>query len=61
MAKKATRLVDGQIVIVELQNTCQVWKCSDTFVHLSGMWSRRGEGKWYSRPGAEEEVVEDWA
>jgi hypothetical protein len=44
MAKKAARLVDGPIVIGELQNTHRAWKCSDTFVHLSGMWSRWGEG-----------------
>jgi hypothetical protein len=59
MAKKAVRSVDGPIVISKLQNTYQAWKCSDTFVHLSGMWSRWGEGKWDSRPGAKEEVVED--
>jgi hypothetical protein len=40
MAKKAVRLVDGSIVIGKLQYTCRAWKCSDTFVHLSGMWSR---------------------
>jgi hypothetical protein len=45
MAEKAARLVDGPIVIGELQNICRAWKCSDTFVHLSGMWSRWGEGK----------------
>jgi hypothetical protein len=61
MAKKVARLVDGPIMISELQNTLQAWKYSDTLVHLSGMWSRWGEGKLDSRPGAKEEVVEDWA
>ena len=61
MAKKEGRLVDGPVVIGELQNTHWAWKCSDTFVHLSGMWSRWGEGKWDSGPGAEEEVAEDQA
>ncbi len=60
MAKKAARLVDGPIVIGKLQNTRWAWKCSDMCVHLSGMWSRWGEGKWDSRPGAKEEVAEDW-
>ncbi len=60
MAEKAARSVDGPIVIGEFQNTRRAWKCSDMFVHLSSMWSRRGEGKWHSRPGAKEEVVEDW-
>ncbi len=59
--RKAARLVDGPIVIGEFQNTRQAGKCSDMFVHLSGMWSRWGEGKLDSRPGAGEEVVEDWA
>jgi hypothetical protein len=61
MAKKVSRLVDGPIVIGKLQNTCRAWKCSDTFVHISGMWSRWGEGKWDSRPGVKEEVAEDQA
>jgi hypothetical protein len=61
MAKKVARLVDGPAVISKLQNTYRAWKCSDTFVHLSGMWLRWGEGKWDSRPGAEEEVTEDRA
>jgi hypothetical protein len=61
MAEKAGRSVDGQIVIAELKNTHRAWKCSDTFVHLSGEWSRWGEGKLDSRPGAKEEVVEDQA
>jgi hypothetical protein len=52
MAEKVARLVDGPIAIGKLQNTRQAWKCSDTFVNLSGMWSR-----W----GAKEEVVEDRA
>ncbi len=43
MAEKVVRLVDGPIVIGELQNTRWAWKCTDTFVHLSGMWSRRGK------------------
>ncbi len=29
MAKKVARLVDGPIVMGELQNTRQAWKCSD--------------------------------
>jgi hypothetical protein len=60
MAEKAVRLVDGPTVIGEFQNTRWARKCSDTLVHLSGMWSRWGEGKWDSRPGAKEEQAEDW-
>jgi hypothetical protein len=59
--QKSGRLVHGPIVISKLQNTRRAWKCSDTFVHPSGMWSRWGEGKWNSRPGAKEEVAEDRA
>ncbi len=59
MTKNTVRLVYDPIVIGELQNTCWAWKCSDTFVHLSGMWSRWGEGQWDSRLGAKEEVAED--
>jgi hypothetical protein len=61
MAEKATRLVDCPIVIGKLQNTHRAWKCTDMFVHLSGIWSRWGEGKWDSRPGAKGEVAEEWA
>ncbi len=60
MAEKVARLVDVPVVIGKLQKICQAWKCSDTFVHLSGMWSRWGEEKWDSSPGAKEEVAEYW-
>ncbi len=61
MDNKAARLVDVRIVIGKLQNTHRVWKCSDTFVHFGGMWSRWWEGKWDSNPGAKEEVAKDQA